>query len=60
VLDPEVQFGAPIVAEAGIPTDTLYASFLAEGRDQVAVARIFDVPAKLVAAAVQFEEKLPA
>jgi len=60
VLDPELQFGTPIVAEAGIPTDTIYASFLAEGRDKAIVARVFDINPKMVTAAVEFEEKLAA
>ena len=60
MLDPAVQFGAPVVAGTGIPTDTLYASFLAEGRDRGAVARIYDVTPRMVDAAVRFEEKLAA
>ena len=60
VLDPAVQFGAPVVAGTGIPTDTLYASFLAEGRDRKTVARIYDVTPRMVDAAVRFEEKLAA
>ncbi|SRR6266851_4127634 len=60
VLDPAVQFGTPIVEQAGIPTDTLYAAYLAEGRDRVAVARIFDIAPRLVDAAVRYEEKLAA
>jgi uncharacterized protein (DUF433 family) len=60
VLDPAVQFGTPIVEAVGIPTDTLYAAYLAEGRNRGAVARIFDIPSRLVDAAVRFEEKLAA
>lgn len=60
VIDPAIQFGAPIVTETGIPTDTLYAAFQAEGRDREAVARIFDVEVKHVDAAIRFEEKLAA
>jgi uncharacterized protein (DUF433 family) len=60
VLDPAVQFGAPVVEQAGIPTDTLYASYLAENRDRRAVARVFDIPARLVDAAVRYEAKLAA
>jgi uncharacterized protein (DUF433 family) len=60
VLDPAVQFGTPIVEEAGVPTDTLYAAYLAEGRDRGAVARIFDIAPRLVDAAVRYEEKLAA
>lgn len=60
MLDPAVQFGSPVLAEAGIPTDTIYASFLAEGRDRGMVARVFDITPSLVAAAVDFEERLAA
>jgi uncharacterized protein (DUF433 family) len=60
VLDPGIQFGTPIVSKAGIPTDTLYASFLAEGKDRRAVSRIYDVSLQEVDAAVRFESKLAA
>lgn len=60
VVDPSIQFGAPIVAETGIPTDTLYAAFMAEGRDKKAVARIFDIDIRHVDAAIHFEQKLAA
>lgn len=60
VLDPQIQFGSPIVAASGIPTDTLHAAFLAEGRDRNAVARIFGITPKEVDAAVRFENKLAA
>jgi uncharacterized protein (DUF433 family) len=60
VLDPAVQFGTPIVAHAGIPTDTIYASYLAEGKDETMVARIFDVTSQMVTDAIEFEEQLAA
>lgn len=60
VLDPEIQFGTPIVTETGIPTDTLYAAFKAEGGDRDVVARIFDIQPRHVEAAVRFEERLAA
>ena len=60
VLDPTVQFGTPIVAHAGIPTDTIYASYLAEGRNEAMVARVFDITSQMVADAIEFEEKLAA
>ncbi len=60
VLDPALQFGTPVVAEVGIPTDTIHASFLAEGKDRAMVSRIFNITPKWVAAAVEFEEKLAA
>lgn len=60
VLDPALQFGTPIVAHAGIPTDTIYASYLAEGRDRAMVARVFDITPRMVADAVEFEQRLAA
>lgn len=60
VLDPALQFGTPIIASAGIPTDTIYASFLAEGRNRDMVARVFDIPPKMVTEAIEFEESLAA
>lgn len=61
VIDPTRQFGAPIVEETGTPTSVLYASYLAEGADQRAqmvTARVYELPAKFVEAAVRFEESL--
>lgn len=60
VLDPGIQFGAPIIAKTGIPTDILHASYLAEGKDRKAVARVFGVTVQQVDAAVRFESKLAA
>ena len=60
LLDPALQFGTPIVAHAGIPTDTIYSSYIAEGRDQEMVARVFDITPKMVIDAVEFEERLAA
>lgn len=61
VLDPSRQFGSPIVEEAGIPTDVLFASFRAEGATAQAVvqtSRVYDVPTRLVKAAIRFEQGL--
>ncbi|NVD70403.1 DUF433 domain-containing protein [Duganella sp. BJB1802] len=60
VLDPSLQFGTPIVTQAAIPTDTIYASYLAEGRDKGMVARVFDITPRMVSDAVEFEERLAA
>lgn len=60
VLDPAVQFGAPIVSRSGVPTDTLLAVYMAHGRDSKAVARIYDISPQEVNAAVRFENKLAA
>ena len=61
VLDPQQQFGKPMVAEIGIPTEALYSNYKVEGGDQAAigiVARIFEIPVQKVEAAVRFEEHL--
>ena len=61
VLDPSRQFGSPIIEGAGIPTDVLFASFLAEGSNIQAVvqtSRVYDVPTRLVKAAIRFEQSL--
>lgn len=58
VIDPDVQFGHPVVAESGVPTASLYASYLAEDRNKSLVARLFEIAPRQVEAAVRFEEKL--
>ncbi|MBP7564684.1 MAG: DUF433 domain-containing protein [Burkholderiaceae bacterium] len=61
VLDPSQQFGTPIVADGGVPTEAIFSNYCAEGGDKAAigvVARIFDLQVKAVEAAVSFESKL--
>lgn len=58
VVDPAVSFGHPTVRGTGVPTKTLYASYLAEGKDRSRVARLFVVSTRDVVAAVKFESKL--
>lgn len=61
VVDPVRAFGAPIVAETGTPTRTLYETYLAEGADSKALSmtsRIYEVPLKSVDAAIRFEQEL--
>ena len=61
VLDPQQQFGKPIVADVGVPTAALYSNYKIEGEDRAAiniVARIFNMPVRKVQAAVHFEEQL--
>lgn len=60
VLDPQVQFGEPIVAEGGVPTDTLAAAYKAEGDNVDRVARLYRVKPQEVKAAVAFEQQLAA
>ncbi len=60
VLNPALQFGEPIIEEAGVPTDTLVAAFKAEGGDARRVARLYRVTPQAVRAAVEFEHRLAA
>jgi uncharacterized protein (DUF433 family) len=60
VLDPQVQFGEPIVANGGVPTDTLAAAYKAEGENVERVARLYRVTPQEVKAAVAFEHQLAA
>jgi uncharacterized protein (DUF433 family) len=60
VLDPKVQFGEPIIADSGVPTDTLAAAFAAEGKDAARVARLYRVTPQAVKAAVAFELQMAA
>lgn len=58
VLDPERSFGKPIITSAGITTETLYQSWLAEDQDQRMVASLYDVDVTAVNAAVTFEQRI--
>lgn len=58
VLDPEIQFGTPILADVGIPTDTIHDAWRAEGKDRNRVARLYDISPAMVSAAVAFEQRL--
>jgi uncharacterized protein (DUF433 family) len=60
VLDPARQFGHPIIERSGLPTDTLYMTYLAEDGDRAFVASIYDVSTREVASAVDFEKRLAA
>jgi uncharacterized protein (DUF433 family) len=59
VIDPEQQFGKPLLAEEGISTEAIYANFKVEGGDKAAiglVARIFEIHPRKVEAAIRFED----
>jgi uncharacterized protein (DUF433 family) len=58
VVDPAVQFGHPVIEDSGIPTASIYATYLAEDRNRAVVARLFEIGPKQVNVAVRFEEKL--
>ncbi|MBC8352587.1 MAG: DUF433 domain-containing protein [Planctomycetes bacterium] len=57
VLDPERQFGQPIDAVTGVPTQALSDAVCAgDGQDVAAVAKWFDVPPRAVEQAILFEQ----
>jgi uncharacterized protein (DUF433 family) len=59
VVDPTRSFGRPILAAHGIPTEVIYAAYLAEQTTAV-IASWFEIPEAAVVAAVDFEESLAA
>ena len=60
VVDPKIRFGKPIVEEVGIATSVLRKSYYANGEDAEVVARWFEIEARHVQAAVDFENSLAA
>jgi uncharacterized protein (DUF433 family) len=58
VVDPRHSFGAPVISERFIPTDTLNLNFEAEGRDASSVARSYEISEVSVWCAVHFEAEL--
>src|SRR4051812_47232706 len=59
VLDPEIAFGKPVLAEYGIPVDVTAAAAAAE-KSEARVARIFEIPRAAVSLAVRYEQRLGA
>ena len=59
VIDPTRQFGAPIDASSGVPTRVLYDSYIAE-ESVTRVADLYEVEARTVRDAIDFEERLAA
>ena len=58
VVDPLRSFGAPVIHEWHIPTDTLYRNFIGERCDARLVALSYGIPEETVLQAVTFEEAL--
>jgi len=56
IIDPQINFGKPVVAAVGISTYVLASQYCANGEDFDLVAGLFDVAQKDVLNAVQFEE----
>ena len=60
VLDPAISFGKPHIVQSGVPTDAIYATYLAEEKDLLRTAHLFEISKAHVGAAVKFEERLAA
>jgi uncharacterized protein (DUF433 family) len=54
VLDPEIAFGKPILAEYGVRTNVIAMSYAAE-KNKKMVAALYDIPLSAVDAALKFE-----
>lgn len=57
VLDPTRQFGTPLIDEFGVSTSVLYEEFKHLG-DPKYLAKLYDMPASLVRAAIKYEASL--
>ena len=58
IADPLRSFGAPVISERYIPTDTLHQNFIGEGRNVCLVARTYEISEESARQAVTFEEEL--
>ena len=59
VLDPSFSFGAPIIAETGVPTSVLFSAHKSGDSDQD-IASWYEVSVSAVRAAIEFESQLAA
>lgn len=57
VLDPERNFGKPVVTDAGVDTASIFMAYQAEGQDIKRVAMLYEIPPAAVEAAVSFEHR---
>ena len=60
VIDPSICFGKPIVSEVGMATSILATAYDANGKNAEVVAGWYDIHAKHVIAAVDFEQSFAA
>lgn len=60
VLDPNRNFGKPVLSSTGVDTASIYQAYLAEGQDAKRVAVIFEIPTAAVDAAVTYEHRIAA
>ena len=60
VIDPARSFGQPIVSKEGVPTSLIAQAYRAARQSTAAVAQWYDLDARSVRDAVEFEQKLAA
>jgi uncharacterized protein (DUF433 family) len=60
VIDPRKNFGQPTIFIAGVPTQSLHRSYLANGSSYEEVARWYEIGADSVREAVDYEQSLAA
>lgn len=60
LIDPEISFGEPVVADAFVPTETLNDAYLANDRDRDLVRRMFRVTEEQLDVAIRFQQSLAA
>lgn len=59
IIDPRVAYGQPIIEPVGVPTDSIFATWNAEGGDFKVVADWFEIDELTAKEAVEFELSLP-
>lgn len=57
VLDPQRNFGKPVVTDNGVDTASIYLAYLAEGQNAKRVAQLYEIATAAVEAAVSFEHR---
>ncbi|WP_455921809.1 hypothetical protein [Pseudomonas putida] len=55
VIDPDRNFGRPILSASGIDTGLLYHAYLAEDKDRKRIAVLYEIPVTDVDAVIAFE-----
>lgn len=57
VLDPQRNFGKPMLTDTGVGVDAVLSAWHAEGKNTKRVATIYEIPVAAVQAAIQFEHR---
>ncbi|MGY2179651.1 hypothetical protein [Pseudomonas agarici] len=60
VLDPNRNFGKPVLSSTGVDTASIYHAYLVEGQNTKRVSMIFEISTAAVDAAVNFEHRIAA